>query len=81
MTNSEQLISYILTLTPEQVDVFIRQMPRLMALTNETPTQYIDYLKNTIADSVYATNDESLLTCIYSMLMSSVIPERQTAEF
>ena len=35
MTNVEKLIDYIKTLTPEQADKVIRQMPRLTALAEE----------------------------------------------
>lgn len=36
MSDTEKLISYILTLTPEQADKIIRQMPRLTALLEES---------------------------------------------
>ncbi len=36
MSDTEKLISYILTLTPEQADKIIRQMPRLIALREES---------------------------------------------
>lgn len=36
MTNVDKLITYILTLTPEQADKVIRQLPRLTELLAES---------------------------------------------
>ena len=36
MSDTEKLISYIMSLTPEQADKIIRQIPRLTALLEES---------------------------------------------
>lgn len=40
MNDTERLISYILTLTPEQADKIIRQLPQLTALLEESLQPY-----------------------------------------
>ncbi len=71
MSAIDQLLTYIRSLTPEQVDKVLRHLPRLVALLEETSSQKEEYILS-ITNALYQTNDISLLDLIDKLLRKSV---------
>lgn len=71
MSAIDQLLTYIRSLTPEQVDKVLCHLPRLVALLEETSSQKEEYILS-ITNALYQTNDISLLDLIDKLLRKSV---------
>ena len=70
MSSVDKLISYILQLTPEQVEKVLRHLPRLVALSDEPANEKEEYI-SAITKALYKTNDIALLDLILQLLQKS----------
>lgn len=53
---------------------------KLIALLQETPDTYADYLKGAIIKTIANTSDEKTLIYIHTMLMAAVTSEKKTVD-
>lgn len=70
MSAIDQLISYIIKLTPEQADKVLKHLPRLVALLDEPANEKEEYISS-ITKALYKTSDVSLLDLILQLLQKS----------
>ena len=71
MSAIDKLVSYILQLAPEQVDVLLSHIPRFVALLEESSGAKEEYIFS-ITNALYKTNDIALLDLIDKLLRKSV---------
>lgn len=82
MSAVDQLITYILSLTPEQAEKVVSQLPRLTKLLRDPqwPKTYAEYLQTAITETILDVSDEKLLDYTHTMLMSAVTEKMQPAD-
>lgn len=54
---------------------------KIIALLQETPNTYAEYLKKAIIETVFDTSDEKLLNYIHTMLSAAVTAETQPEDY
>lgn len=54
---------------------------KIIALLQETPNTYTEYLKKAIIETIMDTSDEKLLNYIHTMLNAAVTAETQTEDY
>lgn len=71
MSAIDQLLTYICSLTTEQVEKVLCHLPRLVALLEEASSPKEEYISS-ITKALYKTNDVALLDLIDKLLRKSV---------
>lgn len=54
---------------------------KIIALLQETPNTYAEYLKKVIIEAIADTSDEKLLNYIHTMLNAAVTAETRTEDY
>lgn len=54
---------------------------KIIALLQETPNTYAEYLKRAIVETIADVSDEKLLKYIHTMLNAAVTAETQTEDY
>ena len=70
MSAIDQLLTYIRSLTPEQVEKVLRHLPKLVAMLDEPANEKEEYI-SAITMALHKTNDISLLDLILQLLQKS----------
>ena len=70
MSAIDQLLTYIRSLTPEQVEKVLLHLPKLVAMLDEPANEKEEYI-SAITMALHKTNDISLLDLILQLLQKS----------